>query len=513
MNLFKRAAALALAVCTALTLPSCGENTAKAMKIDGEDIRAGIYLFYATNAYSDAISVMMENGDTFEGADTSKALKKKLDVADIDGIHAEEWIQNKAVEYCQEMVAVDRDFDALGLKLSGEELAAIDNQTAAYMTNYGSFFSSTGIGEESIRQIVTAQSKREALWKAYYGEDGKENVDSKTLFDHYANGHIRCKYIEMPLKDGEGNLLKSDGKAEIEKMAQDYMERLAKKKGDHNALMEEFDYLIREHEEYVTSLSNAAVTTTDENGSTITTETTAKVTTTEATTTESGTTASGDDSTSATTTTAADSTSDETTTTAAGDTTSGAETTTTVGGTTTEGTDDETTTTVTTTGLYPYYIDQERILDISTSASEKEDGQKEESKSGDESGEEGEDVTTTTTTAPTYVPCEPVYKWLADTATPYDQPELIKDEECWYIAMKMDITERMTDKDLWTESTVENVRRELYYDAFEDKISEMGKQLDVERNKRAFRRYKVLDIDFMTYQQLMYQSMYSGMNY
>ena len=500
MNLFKRAAALAISVCTVLTLPSCGENTANAMKIDGTDVRAGVYLYYATNAVSDAITVMMDNGDKFDDATTAKALTKKLDKADIDGITAEEWIQNKAVAYCQEMIAVNREFDNLGLKLTGEELAAIESGVEGDMSYFADFFKKTGIGEQSMREIRTAQYKKNAIWKAYYGKDGSEKVDENKLADYYAENHLRYKWIEMPLKDGEGNLLKADGKAEIEKMAQDYLSRLEKKKGDRTALLEELDYLAREHEEYVTSLSNAAVTTTDENGSTITTATTAKVTTTEATTTVEGTTASGGDSSETTTTTAA-SVSDETTvTTAAGD--SADETTTTAVTTDgTDGTDEETTTTVSTTGLYSFAIDRERVVAVSTSAS------------GDETKEEETDETgVITTAAPSYTPCEKVYSWVADKSAPLDQPELIKDEECWYIVMKMDIRERMTEKDLWTENQVESVREDLYYDEFEEKVKAMGDKLDVERNKKAFKRYKVLDIDLLGYQQALYQSMYSGMS-
>lgn len=494
MNLLKRAAALALSACTLLTLPSCGENTANAMKIDGTDVRAGVYLYNALNAYSDAISLLMEKGETFEGADTAKALSKTLKKINIDDVTAEEWIQNKAVSYCQEMIAVDRDFERLGLTLSGEELANIESGVEGDMSFFADFFKKTGIGEQSMREIRTASAKRDALWKAYYGKDGSEKVDEQKLFDHYADNHLRFKYIEMPLKDGEGNLLKADGKAEIEKMAQDYLSRLDKKKGDRAALMSEFDYLAREHEDYVTSLSNAAVTTTDENGSTITTATTAKVTTTEATTTEDTTTASGEEG---TTTTAANTTSgEETTTTTTADSDSAGDTTQTTADITTE---DTTTTEYTTTYLYGYPIDREQTVAVSTSGSE--DEQKDE----DETGE-------TTTTAPTYTPCEKVYKWVADPASPLDTPEFIKDEECYYIVMKMDIKERMTDKDIWTETQIENVRRELYYEEFNDKIKDMGDKLDVERNKKAFRRYKVLDIDLMQYQQLLYQSMYSGMN-
>ncbi|MBR5405742.1 MAG: hypothetical protein IK107_05560 [Oscillospiraceae bacterium] len=501
MNLFKRAAALALSVCTLLTVPSCGENTANAMKVDGTDVRAGVYLFNALTAYSDALSVMMENGATFEGADTAKALTKMLKKSDIDGITAEEWIQNKAVSYCQEMVAVDREFERLGLSLTGEELAAVENGVKGDMSYFADFYKKTGIGEQSLREIRTAQYKKDAVWKAYYGKDGSENVQDQELFDHYANNHLRFKYIEMPLKDGEGNLLKADGKAEIEKMAEDYLSRLAKKKGDRTALFEEFDYLAREHEEYVTSLSNAAVTTTDENGNTITTATTAKVTTTEATTTGETTTASGEEA-SVTTTTTPDTTGEETTTTAAGDST--AETTTTAAApdSTNDETTEATTTEATTTGLYAFAIDREKVVAVSTSASSDE-------KKEDETDETGE----VTTTAPSYTPCEKVYNWVADTAAPLDQPELIKDEECYYIVMKMDIKERMTDKDCWTESQVENVRKELYYDKYEEKIKDMADKLDVERNKRAFKRYKVLSLDLLEYQQLMYQSMYSGMNF
>ena len=55
MNLLKRAGAVLLAACTAVSLASCGENTANAMTVGDYDIRAGIYLYYATSAYGEAV--------------------------------------------------------------------------------------------------------------------------------------------------------------------------------------------------------------------------------------------------------------------------------------------------------------------------------------------------------------------------------------------------------------------------------------------------------------------------
>lgn len=51
---------------------------------------------------------------------------------------------------------------------------------------------------------------------------------------------IRVKWIALQLKDGAGNLLKSDGKAEVKKLAEKYIRR-AKDGEDFEALIKEYD--------------------------------------------------------------------------------------------------------------------------------------------------------------------------------------------------------------------------------------------------------------------------------
>ena len=480
MNFFRKAAAAVLSLTTVLSCTACGERTANVMQVGGSDVRAGIYLYYATSAYGEALEVMRKDGETFENVTDSKGYKKILSKADIDGVKAEEWIQNKAEEHCETFMAIEKEFEALGLSLTGEQLAAAESSAKSSMSFYGDFFHDTGIGEESVKDILLNSYKQDAVWQAYYGKDGKENIQEQELYDHYKDNHFRIKYIEMPLKDGEGNLLKADGKAEIEKMANDYLKRLGKKKTEAEK-MEEFDYLIEEHQNYVTSLSEAAVTTTDENGSTITTPTTAKVTTKdedETTTKEAvTTTAPADDD-------------------AEPETDENGETVTTAAVTTVTTTTAEGTTTTTTVSGLGYSFDNEYVLAVSTSAKETED------KKDDE-----------TETEPTYTPCEKVYNWAVDPKTKYLEPELIKDDECYYVVVKLDIEDRMTEDDRWTESTQESVRQELYYDKFLDKLNGIAKDLPITRNSSAFRRYKVLDIDYIGYQNAMmnaYSSMYGN---
>lgn len=491
MKSLRRAAALLLSVCTAFTCASCGENTANAMKVDDYDIRSGIYLYYATTAFNDAINLLKEKGEKFEDCTVSKDYKKVLKDITIDNVSAEEWIQNKAVEYCQTFVAIERDFEAKGLKLTGEQLAAIDAGVENTKTVFGKFFEETGIGEQSARDIIASSYKQNALWDAYYGEGGSVGVQESELFEYYKNNHLRVKYITMPLKDGEDNLLKADGKAEIEKMANDYLARLAKKSGSEAELMAEFDYLIEEHNNYQTSISEAAVTTTDDEGNTITTATTAKVTTTEEKQTEDTTGGAGDVTTAETTTTASSET-DETAETTTTVTTAATEV-------TTEATGDVTEETTTTTVSYlsiGYSVANERVLVVSTSATTDANAAEE-----------------TTTTTVSYTPCEKVYSWLADSNTPCNKPELIKDDECYYVAVKLDVEDRMTDDDLWSDSAKENVRTTLYDKEFDDMLKEMGSKYSVTRNDKAFRRYKVLDIDVVGYQNDVMAMYYQQLGY
>lgn len=495
MKILKRVAAALMSFTMLFSATGCGEDTAYAMNVDGMDVRAGLYLYYAVNAYQDAMNVLKDNGEDLSQYTETKELAKKLRNDNIDGKTAEQWIQDKAVQYCADYVGVEREFEKQGLSLTGEELAAIKSSAEGSEQYFGEFFKNAGIGIESVKAITESSYKQNALWKKYYGEGGIKDIKTQDLFDFYAKNHIRIKYISMPLKDGEGNLLKADGKEEIKKMADDYLARLAKKEGDEAALMKEMDFLIDEHNNYVTSISEAAVTTTDESGNTITTPTTAKLTTdiygnTATTTAETSTDASSEGE---TTSTAGESDTETTTTTAAETTDDENAETTTAGETgTTDTTDSETETTTTTTDT-GYEKNKERILAVSTSASS-------EKKSAE------------TTAAPTYTPCEKVYTWAVKEDAPLLKPEFIEDEECWYIVLKADIKDRMTEEDLWTSNQIESTRNDLYYKDFQNLMEEWGGALDVKKNEKAFRRYKVLDIDVMGYQNALMKSYYSMYN-
>ena len=258
-------------------------------------------------------------------------------------------------------------------------------------------------------------------------------------------------------------------------MAEQYLDRI-KAQSTEESMLHEFDNVIDEYKEYATSVSNAAVTTTDESGNLITTATTVKtttVTTTTVTTTDIQGTDQDEDADRTEETTVIPSVTTATTAPA------------------TSGSGDASETT-TTTKPYP----NESIIAKMTTAPESEK----------------KDEGTTTTTEIKYTPSEKTYNFIFNDAK-LGVPELIEEDEALYIVVRLNIEDRMTADDLWSESNVESVRQTIYGDAFDAKVEEWAKGYTEERDSAAYRRYDPLDLDIITYYNAImksYSNYYGG---
>ena len=253
MSLIKKLSAIAITSAMALSLASCGQDTTWGAKIDETELRAGIFIYYQSDALSRAYEHMTET-DTDVMAIT------------IDGMSTEDWVNDQAVKGMQEYVAVENKFNELGLTFENneEELAKANvEQWWEYVSEY---FEGIGVSQESYLDVVINSEKKAAIFDYYYGEGGEKEVAEADVKAHLNSNFARIKYIDMPLKDGEGNLLKSDGKAEIKAMAEDYIERM--KNG------EAFEDISDEYDEYYNGLVEAANATevTDAEFTTDTTE-------------------------------------------------------------------------------------------------------------------------------------------------------------------------------------------------------------------------------------------------
>jgi len=278
MKKFKRLTAAAAAVAVSFT--GCGESTSTGMNIDGTDIRAGIFIFYTMSAYYEASGIIGE-----DGTDTTKV--ENIKKAHIDNIEAKDWIQNKAEEHCTQFIAIEREFEALNEELTEEEVDEIDQMLEYYTTGEGGeFYAKNGIGEESLRDIMEIDYKRQHVFNHYYGFESEKGMSEDDLKDYFNDNYARVEYITIDLKDSDGNILKGNDKKELIKLAEKYAKEVNRESTEQKKLYK-MDEIREEYNEYKEEKAEeaAAATATTDSGTTTTTTTTSDPSETTTTTT------------------------------------------------------------------------------------------------------------------------------------------------------------------------------------------------------------------------------------
>ncbi len=241
---FKRYAALAAAVVCAVSLTGCSDNGYMGT-VDGMEIRNGIYLSQMMTAHSSASSTVYDARE--EAGDTSEI--EDLFAETIDGISAEEWIKNEAVELVKYYVAVEKLFDSKGLSISDEERSEIaenvndnwDSESINYygfslsvQTMYGyptlgEYYESIGIGKDSMKEMELNALKEDKLFLDYFTNDEEAKVSEEEINTYLSENYANVKYIEVSFKDYAGISLDAEKDAEeiaaLKARAQSYVDR------------------------------------------------------------------------------------------------------------------------------------------------------------------------------------------------------------------------------------------------------------------------------------------------
>lgn len=241
MKLAKRIAAGLLCAAAACSFTAC-KDTTWSYKIQDTTITAGMYIAYQINAYLDAQS---------EVEDTSKDVLEQQ----IDGKDASAWIDEKVLEYCKSYVAVEKKFDEMGLSFSDSDKNILENQLENMWYYYQSLYEPNGAGKQSVKKILENSYKSNMIFKKYYDTDGLEEVSEEDLKKELTDNYALVKYIQMPMKDAEGNKLKTEGKEELKKTAEKYVERLNNKENIDD-LIEEYEKILEEQEKEANSTSS-----------------------------------------------------------------------------------------------------------------------------------------------------------------------------------------------------------------------------------------------------------------
>lgn len=277
MKKMKKIAAAVTAFSVAATMAACsapaiGTGTSTALTVDNYEVPAGVFIFYTINSYYEAYNIVYENNpNTTPTVDDVKE-------SHIDELEAVDWIQNKATDYCENFVAIEKEFEKIGGELTAEELDEVEANLETFSAY--EIYSANGIGESSIRALLENEYKTAYVFDYYYGFDSENGMSEDELKDYFDENFARVKYVALSLLDSEGNELDEDGKEEVRELAEKYAEQINSKSDTMDKLFE-VDAVQEDYDEYVAEQAAATGTTT-----TTTTTTTAVSETTTTTTTD-----------------------------------------------------------------------------------------------------------------------------------------------------------------------------------------------------------------------------------
>lgn len=271
---YKKLIAAVTAVTMMFAATSCGESTSWIVKYGDQKVNAGVYIFYQTQAYNEAITKLTEEDENLDVADT-KLLKTKT----IENMNFTDWVNDQATQNVRIHLAVEKKFKELGLEIDEAKKKEINDQVDMMWSYYSEVYEQNGIGKESFKEIMEFEHMQTEVFNKCYNKGGEFEYSDNDIKAYLEGNYSRTKLIQLHLTDGNSEELDDEGKKKIKEMAQDYAKRA--KSG------EDFDDLIDEYAEYRNKLVEEATAeegteTTDETAET-TTEATEGSTETEVT--------------------------------------------------------------------------------------------------------------------------------------------------------------------------------------------------------------------------------------
>lgn len=230
MAILKKTAAVLTAVMISASVCSCGADTAYALKADGKEVKAGVYIDYLFNEISTQITTLSQQGvqDEF--------LKQSIDGKDFS-----DYVSEAALKNTKEYAVINAKFDELKLTVDDDTLEQINSSISDAWEQQSQIYEKEGISKESLKNVLLASAKRSAIFSHYFAKDGVEAVSDEELAKYVDDNYLRYKIIYMQ-KDSTD----SDADKEAKDLRDSYL-----KKAD-GLSFEDFDKIIDEYSEYQT---------------------------------------------------------------------------------------------------------------------------------------------------------------------------------------------------------------------------------------------------------------------
>lgn len=284
MKLIKRIAALMMVLCLALSLVGCGDTT-WILKVNGETVPSGLYIYYQTEGYGDAMYNLYQEDSSYLYQylyfyNYNYVMPEMFEVALSDGKTVEEHMNDYALSMCKQAVVVDALFEELGLTVSPEDKDLIDTRLRNEWSSNSERWEKSGVSRESLRLAIESSFKEDAVFDAYYEIGGLNGTTEEEIEQYFGENYARVKYMTFTFADNIDDAVDEARKNEQLDLANSYLER-AQAGEAMDDLIEEYNAYLEEQnaedtdetaDDTVDSIDNDDTADTDETEETEETE-------------------------------------------------------------------------------------------------------------------------------------------------------------------------------------------------------------------------------------------------
>ena len=242
-----------LTICTFFVTATACANNGWAIKGEGESLSTSIYVFYLMQAYQEATQKL-----TQEGKSTSDISNEK-----IENQTAPNWIAEKALKRCKELIATEKMFKDMNLSLTEEESKKAQETTDSLWESSGSMYEKNfGINKDAVHQASSLlNTKIDKIFHAIYGKEGSSAVSDDEINDYYKNNYVKILfYSKVPYEATESEDENNNSDAEENKTENEASEGENKENSETNKKVDTDESIQKEFDEYTSSINSGSQT-------------------------------------------------------------------------------------------------------------------------------------------------------------------------------------------------------------------------------------------------------------
>jgi hypothetical protein len=189
----KRISLVLLCLVLSLSLFSgCAEDITWSHSHNGEQIPAGLYIFFQLFAASEALSFAANEGNLPQNMTALTRLS-------IEGQNGADWINSKALEHVRRYFAALEYFSAMELEFTATMEAQADGIVNSMWADAGHVFEQNHISRSSVRLYAISIIKTQSVFEALFGEGGQREVPLEELRQEFAREYAYMQLYAAPV--------------------------------------------------------------------------------------------------------------------------------------------------------------------------------------------------------------------------------------------------------------------------------------------------------------------------